>query len=151
LSAFVAAVHGLPKETDWIGVRTSEEGRIGKMLETAPLPYVRRLMDLTISHCFEVTTIPQPIRPKRSGQRRTIIPRPKANELEKALEYLIFLDAWSDNPLHQCDECQRLFRSKTRRRRRYCGPECANRVSSRKYKRAIRAKEKRDRTRRKPQ
>lgn len=151
LSGFVEAVHGLPKETDWIGVRTREEGQITKILETAHLAYVRRLMDVTISHCFEVTTFPQPIRPKRSGQRRTIIPRPKADQLERAMEYLILLDAWSGNSLHQCDECGRLFRSETRHRRRYCGTKCANRVSSREYKRAIRAKQKRDRTRRKPQ
>jgi hypothetical protein len=108
-------------------------------------------MDLTISNCFEVTTFPQPIRPKRSEQRRTIIPRPKADELEKAMEYLILLDAWSGNPLHQCDECGSLFRPETRHRRCYCGTKCANRVSSREYKRAIRAKQKRDRERRKPQ
>jgi hypothetical protein len=60
---------------------------------------------------------------------------------------LIFLDEWKDHPLHQCDDCGRLFRSDTRHPRRYCSPECARRVSSREYKRSIRAKQKRDFTR----
>jgi hypothetical protein len=151
LNGFVNKVWGLPKFTGEKGARTGEEGQITTILEAAPLDYVRRLMDHTISSCFAVTTVSQPIRPKpRPEQRRILLPRLKVDELEKLLEYLIFLDEWSDHPLRQCEDCGGLFRSETRHRRLYCGTDCANRVSSREYKRAIRAKQKRDLTRRKP-
>src|SRR5262249_22219111 len=99
---FAHTVWELPKETDWIGVRHGEPAQITGMLAAAPLSYVRLLMDLPISNCFIVTTALLPVRRKRTGQRRTIIPQPKADELEKALEYLIFFDAWSDHPLYHC-------------------------------------------------
>jgi len=149
LNSFFDTVSKLPMVRDDIGMRTGEEEQIAKMLETAPLTYVRRLLDHTISSWFPVSIVSQPIRPKSAGKRRTLVPRIHAEELVKLLEYRIFLDEWSDHPLHKCDECGRLFRSETRHRRRYCGPDCANRVSSREYKRAIRAKQKRDGTRRK--
>lgn len=146
LNGFVNQVWDLPQLTNEMGARRGEEGQITKILEAAPLTYVCRLMDHTIASCFPVTIVPQPIRPKR-GQRPILLPRLKVDELGKLLEYLIFLDEWSDHPLRQCEECGGLFRSETRHRRRYCGPECANRVSSREYKRAIRARQKRNRTR----
>jgi hypothetical protein len=137
---FSDAVLRLPQYNEKLGVERGKEGEIVALLDAAPRSNLRKLADLAVEQAAELKTT---LRVHRQRPRTTIRPRLAAEDLYRALEFMIVLDEWADHPLQICEECTSPFRGETRHERRYCSPECSRRVSSREFKRRQRFEQQR--------
>jgi hypothetical protein len=90
-----------------------------------------------IAHLVENASFAPPAYLKAEWKRRR--PRITATlgleNLEDALEWMIWNSYWLESPLMFCRECHKAFRPETAHRRKYDSPECAHRATARRWRR----------------
>ncbi len=70
------------------------------------------------------------------GRRPRITANLGLDNLEDALEWMIWNSYWLKNPLMFCKECHKAFRPETAHRRKYDTPKCAHRATARRWRRS---------------
>jgi hypothetical protein len=75
-------------------------------------------------------------------RRQVITAQLGLDDLETALEWMIWNSYWMKRPQMFCQECQSAFRPESAHPRKYCNSECAHRATDRAWRRKKRAREK---------
>ena len=75
-------------------------------------------------------------------KRQVITAQLGLDNLETALEWMVWNSYWMKKPQMFCQECQRAFRPESAHPRKYCTSECAHRATDRAWRRKKRAREK---------
>ena len=75
-------------------------------------------------------------------RRQVITAQLGLDNLETALEWMVWNSYWMKKPQMFCQECQRAFRPESAHPRKYCTSECAHRATDRAWRRKKRAREK---------
>ena len=70
-----------------------------------------------------------------TGVRGVVEAQFKLENLQGALEWMIWFDEFRHLPLQFCSECNTPFQAEYRHTRKYCSPECGHRVAAREWAR----------------
>jgi hypothetical protein len=148
LEDFAHAFWQIPELAQWAANQPSFQagsprGEVVGLLADVPLPYIRELVTLCVAHA--VPPLIGVLELRRMRGKGETYPRFRADDLAEAMQCMIVIDEWSHHPVQLCAYCDRVFRPETNHERQYCSGKCARRVSSREYKRKMRAQEKKDR------
>lgn len=90
-----------------------------------------------VAYLIERVSYTQPayIKPEWEGRRPRISVSLGLENLEDALEWMIWNSYWLEDPLMFCRECHKAFRPETAHRRKYDSYECAHRATARSWRR----------------
>lgn len=76
------------------------------------------------------------LRVVRAGRKMRLESGWNLNDLETALRWMVWYDVYSKDPLYQCQECRRFFKSESKHKRKFCDdPKCAKRATGREWRR----------------
>ena len=106
---------------------------IGPWLEKANTESVRGVAAYLIEHVSYAP--PAYIKAEWKGRRSRITATLGLENLEDALEWMIWNSYWLKDPLMFCRECHKAFRPETSHRRKFDTPECAHRATARNWRR----------------
>jgi hypothetical protein len=105
------------------------DGSIAAWVGSADLPTVRAAMDFLIP---QLVHGPNPeLVCRRSRERNRLEADWNIYDLEAALEWMVWYDEFTQNPLVCCKDCRKVFRGESARPRTYCTEECGHRATAR--------------------
>jgi hypothetical protein len=148
LQAEVARQQSLGLRSDnaplFMGLRSLQkiEGDVLSWFDNTPMPKIRSAI------AFVLQSLPLGATGSLQCTHRSGKPVVSAgwriSSLEEALDWMVWYDEFTQNPLVCCHACRKIFRPESAHARKYCSYECAHRIAAREWQRKRRKLKKGD-------
>ena len=137
----LSPIHDPDAEAFFLVLVRSEFGvheALPEWIKQAPLPEIRS----AIQFVLETYPIVIPLRLKVARHKKGFILQARwlLDNLETALRWMVWYDAFRTDPVLCCEECRKFFKPESAHKRKYCSPDCGRRVAARNWRRKDLAK-----------
>ncbi len=118
------------------------QGALSEWTKQAPLPEIRAAIQFVLE-TYPIV-LPLGLKALRHKKGFTLQGRWLLDNLETALRWMVWYDAFRTDPVLCCEECRKFFKPHSAHKRKFCSPECARRLTARKWRRQDLAKKRLD-------